>query len=586
MNRRELLRMGVRVGGAFLVSATGPLPRAFASDPQSPPTEPFLDPLPLPPLPQGGATPFPDLDPDAEPFLDRTGARGVARFFTIIAEERKVRFHKNLPETSIWGHRDAAVSKWDFVFGPTFRVTVNGNEVSGNIVRFVNNLPKDHVGFGVPRITTHLHGGHHPSRSDGFPENVEGLRTPSGRAFVPVIEPEGGHFDYTWPVVDPGALSGTGEIDARASTLWYHDHLLDFTGANVYRGLAGLFIVFEDPKSAFLADTARDTGDETNADGIKTALRLPSGNFDVPVVLQDKIFAPDGSLVYDPLNHDGFLGDKMLANGAIQPFHDVKRRKYRFRFLNASNARFYKVFLTDAGGAAYPMTIIATEGGLLSRPIRDVDSFLIAPAERIEVVIDFSNITKTNTLFFENRLIQDDGRGPRGTFEKPEVTHAGVRIVKLNLQEPVPDPSQVPDVLRPIPPLPDLRNARVRQFEFDRSHGAWTINGDVVDLHRPMASVRINSTEIWRFKNSSGGWWHPIHVHGEFCRVLSRNGVRPSPVLSERDDIARKDTVVLGPGSEVEVVFTFNDFPGPYVMHCHTIEHEDMFMMTRYDIVA
>src|SRR5207247_7070870 len=139
---------------------------------------------------------------------------------------------------------------------------------------------------------------------------------------------------------------------------------------------------------------------------------------DIPQVLQDKRVDSFGRLIYDPLDHDGFLGDTFLVNGAVQPFLAVKRRKYRFRFLNGSNARFYRIFLTNENGQTFPMTQIATEGGLLAGPIsipsteNPSPSFQVAPAERVEVVVNFRDFPDGTKLFFENRLAQDDGRKP------------------------------------------------------------------------------------------------------------------------------------------------------------------------------
>ena len=141
------------------------------------------------------------------------------------------------------------------------------------------------------------------------------------------------------------------------------------------------------------------------------ALRLPSGDFDVPLVLQEKTFGPNGELVFDVFNLDGFLGEKFLVNGKVQPYLAVKRRKCRFRFLNGSNARIYQLFLADKNGKTYAMTQIATEGGLLSRPVRR-SSFLLGMAERVEVVIDFNDFAypQFSELFIENRLLQEIGR--------------------------------------------------------------------------------------------------------------------------------------------------------------------------------
>jgi FtsP/CotA-like multicopper oxidase with cupredoxin domain len=442
-------------------------------------------------------------------------------------------------------------------------------------VRVFNRLPENHVGFGRPEMTMHLHGTHSPALSDGFPEDTFF----QGQSFRTVFHP-GESFDYFYPQTDVGvgiAGFGSGEPDPgeRPACLWYHDHLLDFTGPNNYHGLHGFYLNFDELDS------------DNEQDPNPAALRLPSGPFDIPLALQDKRFAPDGSLVFDQFDFDGFLGDKFVVNGKIQPFLRVKRRKYRFRVLNGSNARFYMIFLTDAANRTFPMTQIARGSSLLAFPLQ-VESCLMGNAMRMEVVIDFADprFDNVSELFLENRVVQEDGRGPEGKFDDPEVVVPGVKLLKFVLEERVPDPSRVPPTLRAFAPVSqeEIAQATVRRFEYERSGGQWVINDQVVDINDPMVSPHVNTPEIWKLINKSGGWWHPIHTHLEFGRVLRRNGRRPP--LDERDGVAKVDTVLLGPNSEVDVFFRFRDYCGPFVNHCHNQEHEDHAMMMRYDIVG
>jgi len=582
VTRREILKYGSMAGGALLAASKGGLPRLYANATQSPATTPFRDPLPAPPAPMAVA-PF-TLDQGALDDIARLESAGVpkgtviANYYKLVAEKRSVYSHKDFEDrglkTSIWGYKDANVPVWDFAPGPTFNAFIN----SGDAVRLTNNLDPLDPGFGFPQLTMHQHGSHLPFRSDGF----AGSAPYNGATFNPVAAPGGGHYDYTYPLLDPGFMSDPrgGDITERPSTLWYHDHILDFTGPNVYKGLAGFFRVFDE----------LDAADETKG------LRLPygdtsqgdAGQFDVPMVIQDKTFAADASLVFDPFNHDGLLGDKFLVNGKIQPYLDVQGHRYRFRFLNGSNARFYELFLTNAAGKHFPWTVIATEGGLLDHAV-SVDSLLISPALRFDVIVDFSLFPQGEKLYLENRLVQDEGRGPKGTFEQPETVASGVRLVEFRVGAKITDKSQniQPGMtLRHFTAIAsrELSQATRREFVFERSHGAWVINGQLVDLNSPMAQPAINGPEIWHLKNSSGGWWHPIHIHSEFHRVLSRNGNSPSPYVLEQDGVAKKDTVILGPNSEVEIYFKFRDYTGPFVFHCHNIEHEDMAMMARFDV--
>jgi FtsP/CotA-like multicopper oxidase with cupredoxin domain len=604
LHRRKLFHASFAGPAAALLGS----PAIRAAAPLRPALTPFRDEVPVPPRPiaferQGSGIPagFENLDPEAATFVGPNTS-----FYKIVSEARRVSFHSELPQTEIWGYRDGnpKVANWEFALGPTFREFLsNRDPKDGVIVRHENRLPRtsEHRGFGEPRTTVHLHGAHLPSRFDGFPTRII---LPDGTPFDPVFE-HGGHFDYAYPMVDP-ALGGQAEHFERGSTLWYHDHILDFTGPNVYRGLTGFFLVHDNPVldagdavvPSIVANTL-DTGDETNAANAPNALRLPSGAFDVPLVLQEKTFGLNGELIFDPLDTDGFLGEQFVVNGKVRPYLNVKRRKYRFRFLNGSNARIYQLFLTDGSGRSYPMTQIATEGGLLSRSVPR-PSFILAMAERVEVVIDFKHFPhpQFTELFIENRLVQEDGRGPGGTLAQPELAPRGTRLLQFRLGEVVDDdPSRVPAILRPFTAIGAATiaaaRARTRTFEFERRNGQWAINGKFAgDLDQPIARAVADVGEVWRLVNKSGGWWHPVHVHLEYMRVLERDGRTPFGGVGhdfgqhlEADGLARKDVITLGPHSQVELFVRFSNYTGPYLFHCHNLSHEDHAMMARFDVV-
>jgi FtsP/CotA-like multicopper oxidase with cupredoxin domain len=555
LRRRDLLRFGL-VSSASFLGARRAHARSFCPEdpPSSPRTTPFVQALPFPPE-LTTVKPF-----RADCPLPKQSDLKRLRFYRIIQEERLVPLHPELPLTRVWGYRDANTPQGSLplVAGPTF-IGRSGEPI---IVRHVNRLPADHVGFGEPVTTVHFHGGHVPSISDGFPQDIPGFRV--------AIQP-GQSFDYCYPLLDPGFSTNEPDATDRPATMWYHDHILDFTGPNVYRGLAGFFLYFDE----------LDSGSENSG------LRLPSREFDVPLLLQDKRLDRNGQLVYDGLtDHNGFLGDKFLVNGVIQPFLVVKRRKYRFRMLNGCNARFLGMQFVSEGGEPQPFTLIATEGGLMATSVRGRDMVFISPAQREDVVFDFSQFREGTVLYLEDRVDQEDGRGPKGDFERPEFVSSGRRFLKIVVGAAAEDPSQVPDVLRPFEAISAAEIARAtrREFEFERRHGVWVINGDSVDLERSVANARLNQPEVWKLVNKGGGWWHPIHIHLEFMHVLKRNGRRAVDVL-ERDGQAKRDVITLGPNSEVEVFFKFRDFPGPWVFHCHTLEHEDAFMMARFSVV-
>jgi FtsP/CotA-like multicopper oxidase with cupredoxin domain len=645
LTRRDLVKLGFISGGYLVLGPDGTLSQADDDLPASPPTTPFVDELLAPGLALEVA-PFLDLPQE---YLQNWVDVATTRFFKIVSEQRQVQFHSELPPTTIWGYRDLSPGAQPtrgagslqpiphHSLGPTIVQlfgelgpprnqgggTGNGIPVGGGfVVRHINQLPKSHRGFGVPRTTVHLHGGHHLARADGFPENLEHPPSiPDGFPCQIVLEPPGpvspAHapacaatytvseptlnpdgsavaasqvVDYYYPILDPGDVdrrrfptsAEATDPTERPATQWYHDHLLDFTGPNSYRGLVGFVLCFDE----------YDSNDEE--DPGSRALRLPSGKFDVPLAIQDKRFDRNGNLVFAAFDHDGFLGDKFVVNGRIQPYLEVERRKYRFRVLNGSNARIYQFFLTGDQYQNYGMDMIATEGGLLSQTIRNIPSFMVAMAERVEVVVDFSRFPIGTNLYLENRLAQDEGREPDGLRSR------GDRLLQFRVvRDPDPlvgDPSQVPDVLRPFTPIPqsEIDRAVRRSFRFDRSHGAWTINGELAgDLADPVARPKRGQPEIWHLENNSGGWWHPIHIHSEFMRVLRRNGRTPSiPVNGrswvpgfERDGYVKKDTILLRDNESVDVFLNFRDHLGPFVFHCHNMEHEDMAMMARFDVI-
>jgi FtsP/CotA-like multicopper oxidase with cupredoxin domain len=567
VTRRDLMKMGLLSTGTFMTlpfgAMYGRLSAFFDDQFRSPYLKPFVDPLPtLEPL-RPIARPA-DIAEYARPYVGPT-----TRFYEYATAERVVKFHRDLPSTPVWayvdpnattGHSPERLITFKFP-----RIELGQPAGGGILTRFHNDLtwaPRD---FGYPTLTVHFHGGHQPAGADGFPHDID---NGAGGFPNPVTVKPGKHFDYIYPFRDVGFEDGPITRDERPSFYWFHDHILDFTGPNVYRGLANLAPAFDD----------LDTGNEN------TGLGLPSGDHDVALVFQDKIFDISGALIFDPFNGDGFLGDTMVVNGIVQPYHEVERRKYRIRCLNGSNARIYQMFLTNDAGQSYPMTQIATEGGLLAKPIPNLYNFELYLAQRVEIIVDFADpmfdavaASGQPFVYIENRMRQDDGRKP------DDVESQGPKLLQFRLSGPRVSTPPVPRYLRPFDPIPqeELDRAERRSFKFDRSGGVFTINGEPIDIDKKNVVPR-NVPQIWHFENSSGGWWHPNHVHSEFMRVLRHNG-QPPP-LNERDGMARKDTVVMRKNETVDVYIKFRDFSGPFVAHCHNMEHEDHAMMLRFDI--
>ncbi|MGB9376781.1 MAG: multicopper oxidase domain-containing protein, partial [Mycobacteriales bacterium] len=283
-----------------------------------------------------------------------------------------------------------------------------------------------------------------------------------------------------------------------------------------------------------------------------------------------------GQLLFDDNEHSGVYGDVILVNGVPWPNMQVQRRKYRFRVLNASLSRSYGLQL-DSGD---PLTVIGTDGGLMPHPM-PVSHLKIGMAERYEVVIDFSKYQIGQRVVMQNV-------SPKNNIDYDTT---GV-VMAFDVVADASDTSnnEVPFDLNPNTGTMGLTEAdalRTRQFEFKRGGGQWTINGttwdDVINsgYQKVLANPGFGDVEIWEFKNSSGGWFHPIHVHLVDFKVLDRNG-RP-PFDYEKGP---KDTVYVGEGETVRVIMRFEHEQGRYMMHCHNLVHEDHDMMAQYLVGA
>ncbi|MEV0001789.1 multicopper oxidase domain-containing protein [Micromonospora sp. NPDC050980] len=351
----------------------------------------------------------------------------------------------------------------------------------------------------------HLHGGHVPADSDGHPMDL--------------IQP-GERRVYDYPNTQPG------------TTLWYHDHAHGVEAEHVYRGLHGFYLIEDD--------------DERR-------LGLPTGSYDVPIMLRDAQFDPDGAFVYG----NPALRNTVLANGRPQPYFPVDARRYRFRLLNASNEGVFTLRLDGA-----QIWQIGTDGGLLPAPVaRSEISF--GSGERVEILVDFSRQRPGTSL-----TLTDAVRGP---------------VVRFDVRRRVRDTSRLPDRMRALPDLPPATVEREVHLAFDLS-GVPTglVNGKPYDPERVDFVVRRGATEIWRVYNDDTeyGFLHNFHMHLVQFRVLDRDGAPMTP-----DDAGLKDTVTVPPGTSVRVQATFTDFLGRYAYHCHFLEHSSVGMMAQMEIV-
>jgi spore coat protein A len=396
--------------------------------------------------------------------------------------------------------------------GPTIKARVGRQTV----VNFYNGLPTTTLGGATGNIVTHLHGGHTPSADDGFPTDF--------------VNP-GSNRTYTYP---------NNQLPA---TLWYHDHTDMVTGPHVWYGMAGFYLL---------------------TDSVEEGLNLPSGNHEVPLVIQDRRFNSTGSLVYNK-TMNGETGDVVLVNGTIQPYFNVARRKFRFRILNGSNSRFYRLALSNGGA----FKVLGMEGGLLPAPVT-VTSITLAPAERADVVIDFSGIALGSNVTLRNTLVSS--------------TSTVYNLMRFNVTTTATDTSVVPSTLRPLTRLNPSSAVRTRNFTLSGGMGMmggmWTINGSPFNENVSIANPKVNTTEIWRFTNQSM-LDHPIHLHQTLFQILDINGVAPPATHAGWKDIV----VVPARMGTARIIAKFSDYTGRYVLHCHNLEHEDMAMMARYDMV-
>ncbi len=485
--------------------------------------EPFVDALPIPPA------------------LAPTGTRpdGVVQY-EIDVQTATQQLHSQLPPTSdLWTYNGAY---------PSFTIEARVGEPVE--ITYINSLPPTHP-FVVDecahgpnyysnsaRIVTHLHGGHLPARFDGQPEYT-------------ILPGETDVYEYP-----------NNQLPA---TLWYHDHALGITRLNVYAGMAGFYLLRDD---------------------FEDGLGLPAGEFEIPIAIQDRKFNPDGSLSYPATFVNGFYGDKTLANGKVWPFLNVKQGKYRFRLLNGSQAREYTLRLENLAdaGQVIPFTLIGTDLGLITAPT-DLNTIHMAPAERFDVIVDFTGFTAGTEIVMRN----DDPQAPRL-----------FNVMKFVVTGDTGFTGAIPVSLRPFISIPEGEATETRWFRLEQVSESCAGNEWVVQtLDGPLGNPtgdelwddmsefpQLGTTEIWEFENPSS-MMHPMHVHLVAFQVLSRSqlvGGAPLP-LQPHEINSWKDTVRVGPDERVRVIARFEDYLGRFAYHCHILDHEDHEMMRQFQTV-
>jgi spore coat protein A len=432
--------------------------------------------------------------------------------------------------------------------GPTIRRPA-GQETQ---VTFRHRLPRK-----AGDLTVHLHGGHNISADDGQPG---GLTKGQPRAFYcNVSRGLSARDSGNDLLISPGedrtyiyALSEDGEPE-RAAFQWYHDHRLERTAPNMWRGLVGMWII---------------------DDELDVSLPLPRGERDLPLMLTDRAFDRHNQLT-DPFSdlahapNDGITGRYALVNGTYLPYHRVSATRHRLRLLNASNFRIYDLELSDRS----PLVQIATESGLMPAPVTR-RRVRLGPGERVELLVDFGR--------FAGKRVELVSAGHRGGGSLAQSVFAGP-LMQFRVGDPEPDDTSVPAALRPLPAwTADAPRQPSRTWTVSIGTGlipTWLINGKTFDPARVDATPKLDTTETWELRNETAVS-HTIHLHHTDWYMLERNGKRPDPA-----EDCLKETFLLRPKDRVVIAGHFSDYTGKYVIHCHMLDHEDHGLMTQFEVV-
>ena len=341
------------------------------------------------------------------------------------------------------------------------------------------------------------------------------------------------------------------KVNQRAGTYWYHTHPHGRTGEEIYYGLSGLYIV-EDEK--------------------EKKLNLPSGEFELPLIIQDRRFDEKGNLIYKqtPQDNNGVLGDIVMVNSTPHPYKNVKNTKYRLRILNASSARTYKLAFEGVEN----FTLIGTDAGLLEKPI-EVKNVLISVAERIDIIVDFKDKKVGDEVVLKTLGFKEASN----FVSNPAYPDFGAKmdIMKFKITELSSKNSpDIPKKFSSIPKMKESDASRTRTITMEIIEGGvWTLNKKPYDMYRVDERVKLGSIEIWEIKNTAH-MAHPFHMHGVHFQVLDRTGKINFPT-----DKGWKDTILVMPIETVRIIVKFT-VEGMFVHHCHILEHEDHSMMANF----
>ena len=555
ITRRRFLRNGLVVGGALGVPWALRMPEAHAAAGGK--LSKYLEPVPRPGAGIVVASP------------------SATNKYSFTQTQISRQLHPQLPPTPLWAYDDGSGLGGQ---AGSFGMAIIAQSGTPLTIDFTHRLPATYPTW-IPvdtrmtplgnqvRLMTHLHGGFVAADSDGNP-----AVTPDG--FGPG-ETQTVLYTNQWPQM-------------QASLLWFHDHGLGATRLNVFAGLAAAYIVRD----------GDDTGAEPNPIGI------PGGAYEIPLVIQDRQFNTDGTFRYPVSDIEGvtwvgeYFGDVMLVNGKVWPYLEVEPRMYRLRILNGCNSRILSL---DIGGLTFWQ--IGAEGGLFDVPVR-VNEVVLAPAERADVLVDFSKFAGA-TLVLKNHK-------PRKPVSNPAPQLEQVMEIRVGKTVSQPGPATIPSTLPGRKAeLPDPITTRyITLNEIDPEEVDWYLNLNGVKFDRgPVTETpKLGTIEDWVFVNLTGDT-HPMHMHLVTFQVVGRTpfdaeayeeanrtpsgvlgGIDPTPFATgpmlppAPEERGFKDTVKANPGQFTTIRAKFDlptgvVAPQTYVYHCHIVEHEDNDMM-------
>ena len=552
LNRRDVLKLSAAGTAAMVLPVGGVLSAATASQlPASAMPKPYAANFKAPPVLEAvtrddvrsnvyGQVPadyVPAPGSDDYPGMPITGSDYLGTdYYRITATNVQVQIVPGM-WTKMWGYNRS-------VPGPTIRSYLQedpdnpGTKIPRRtVMQVINDLPKLHPTLGyVPWTSLHLHGSPSKPQYDGYAADLSN---------------PGEWKNYQYP------------NNATPRTLWYHDHGVHHTAQNVYMGLAAQYHIVDEDLEKEL--------DIPRWDRQKAAEGKPQHEF--PLILTDVSFTSTGQLMFDDNGQSGVYGDVILVNGVPWPNMKVEPRKYRFRLLNGCLARGFKLRMSNG----MPFKVIATDGGFMQFA-QEVTSFTIGMAERYEFILDFKELKGQKVQLLNDGV---DNAVDFDHTNKVMQFEVGSRVTSS-------DGNKAPTALGAPHPAMVLKPAdrtAVRQLELHRSNGLWKINDqtweDVVasNYTRLFANPAMDAIEIWEVTNSSGGWFHPLHIHLVDFRVLTRNGAPPRP-----EERGPKDVVYVGENETVRLLMQFTHEEGRYMIHCHNLSHEDNDMMLQYQV--